>query len=259
MILESPALVLNIRMQDVLDILESTLEERNWLHFDLVNMKLQYVPYYLFNYDVLLEQKVQDQTFSQGFSGLMAMNAIDGKLEPVLTQIIEQQPVDYERKISHDLKFEVMQPALRGDEAKKTAVLKLAGQFNVGKDNVAVTGFRMVYWPIWKVFVTLPNKKIQRILIDGVAGYPLNIQEVPEREPTWIEITQETFEKLKTPSGWAELSKKAFKVTASVFKGATGKKEKSKAGSASAWLFHSKYGRWTLLAVLILILILVLL
>ncbi len=255
MILDNPALVLNIRMQDILDILESTLKERNWQHFDVANLKLSYLPYYIFNYDVLVEQKAGEQTYSQGFSGTMAMSAVDGKLEPLLTQIMEQQPVDYEKKVSHDLKYELNPPALKPDEAKQTAILKLAAKFGTGKDSIAVTGFRLVYWPVWKVFVTLPNKHIQRILVEGVSGYPLNIEEVPERELTWMEVTQETLEKLRTPKGWAELSGKLLNLTASAAKSAAGKKQKGFVSELVHWLLHTKLGRWTLLGIAVIILI----
>ena len=83
-LLENPALSLSIGMQDILGILEATLREKNWKNFELANLKLVYEPYYIFNYDLLVEQEVQGQTFSQGTSGIIAMNAINGKLEPVL-------------------------------------------------------------------------------------------------------------------------------------------------------------------------------
>ena len=133
MILENPALTLSIRTKDVTEILEGVLKERNWNHFELANLKLAYVPFYIFNYDTLVEQEMQGQTYSQGFSGLMAMNAITGKLEPLLTQIMEEQPVDYEREISHELKYEMQSPAISMQEVKDTANIKLAGQFNVEK------------------------------------------------------------------------------------------------------------------------------
>ena len=258
MILENPALTLSIKTKDVTEVLEGVLKERNWKHFELANLKLVYVPFYIFNYDTLVEQEVQGQTYSQGFSGLMAMNAITGKLEPLLTQVMEQQPVDYEREISHDLKYEMQNPAISMKEVKETANIKLAGQFNVGKDSMAVAGFRLVYWPIWRIFVTLPSKAIQKIEIEGVSGYPMNIEEVPEREKTWIEVTEETLDSLKTAKGWADLTKKAVQVTAT---GLKGKKEGSgsKASSLITWLFKTKTGLYSLVAIAVLIAIILLL
>ncbi|MFH0986825.1 MAG: hypothetical protein V1911_02120 [Candidatus Micrarchaeota archaeon] len=230
MILENPALVLNIGMKDIMEILESTLKEKNWRNFDMANMKLVYVPYYIFNYDTLVEQKMQDQTFSQGFSGTMAMHAVSGKLEPLLIEVMEKQPVNYEREVSHDLKFEAQKAAINMAEVKDTAKIKLAGQFNVGKDSMATSGFRLVYWPVWVVFVTLPNKKIQKMEVEAVSGYPMNIEEVPERELTWVEVTQDTIEKMKTAQGWAELSKTAASAVGGAAKAAAAKSKSAGGG-----------------------------
>ena len=254
MILENPALTLSIGTKEVTEIIEGILKQRNWNHFDLINLKLSYIPFYLFNYDTLIEQKEGGQTYSQGFSGLMAMNAIDGKLEPLLTQILESQPVDYEREISHDLKYEIQRPAINLQEAKESAKIKLAAKFNVGKDSMTTTGFRLVYWPIWIVFVTLPKGGIQKIQIEAVSGYPMNVEQVPEREKTWIEVTEETIDSLKTPEGWLNLTKKAIEVTSSGLK----KTSKQATGTSNAinWLFKTKAGRYTLLLLAILIAIL---
>ena len=254
MILENPALTLSIGTKDVTEIIEGILKDRNWNHFDLINLKLSYLPYYLFNYDTLIEQEMQGQTYSQGFSGLMAMNAIDGKLEPLLTQILESQPVDYEREISHDLKYEIQNPAISMKEAKEAAKIKLAAKFNVSKDSMSTTGFRLVYWPVWVVFVTLPKGGIQKIQIEAVSGYPMNIEKVPEREKTWIEVTEETLDSLKTPEGWINLTKKAVELTSSGLKG--GSKKTKGVGNLIQWFTQTKTGRYSLLLIVILIAIL---
>lgn len=256
MILENPALALNIDMQSILEILESTLKERNWEHFELANLKLTYVPYYIFNYDTLIEQKIEEQTFSEGFSGLMAMNAINGKLEPLLTQIMNDQPVDYEREISHEMQYEMLNPAISMQEVKDTCKIKLAGQFKVGKDSLAVSGFRLVYWPVWKVFVTLPSKKVQRIEVEAVSGYPMNIEEVPEREKTWMEVTSDTLKELKTAKGWVNLSKTTIQTTGSAIK-TVGEKSSGPVSTITQWLFYTKNGRYVLLGLLAIIAILI--
>lgn len=254
MILENPALALNIKVQDVLGIIEEILKSKNWGHFEVMDVKLTYTPFYIFNYDTLVEQKVEEQTFSQGFSGVMAINSITGKLEPLLTKILEEQPVTYEREISHDLQYEIEKPAIREKEINETCKIKLAGQFGVGKDSMAVSGFRLIYWPIWKIFVTLPDK-VQKMEIDGVRGNPLNFEEVPEREKGWLEVTADTFAKLKKPEGWGELAKKTIAASTAGVKGATGKPTGEKSSKVSFWLLHSKVGVYTLILIAILILL----
>jgi hypothetical protein len=253
MILENPALTLSIGAQDILEILEETLKERNWQKFDVANLKLTYVPYYIFNYDTLLEKTIEGDTMSQGFSGLMAMNAVTGKLEPSLTEIMEKQPVNYEREISHELQYEMQQPSILGDEIKQVAGIKLAAEFSVGKSALAISGIRLVYWPIWKVFVTLNSKKIQKIEVEAVNGMPMNIEEVPEREKTWMEVTSETIGKLKTPEGWAELSSVALKTTSQVVSAGTKKATENK---GIIDYLKTKSGIYAIIGVLIIVLIL---
>ncbi len=182
----------------------------------------------------------------------MAMNAIDGKLVPLLTQILESQPVDYEREISHELKYEIQNPAIQMNEAKEAAKIKLAAKFNVGKDSMSTTGFRLVYWPIWVVFVTLPKGGIQKIQIEAVSGYPIgDIERVPEREKTWIEVTEETMDSLKKPEGWINLTKTAVAMTSSGLK--AGSEKTGGAGNLIQWFTQTKSGRYSLLLIAILI------
>jgi len=261
MVLENPALALVVKTQDILSILESILKERNWKNFELANLKLVYNPVYLFNYDIIVEEQKGNQTVSQGTSGLMAMNGINGKLEPSLVDVIEKQPVSYEKEISHDIQYEIEQPAVTRDELKDSGRVKLASQLGLKKDSVTISGIRMVYWPIWTVFVEL-SSMVQKIEVDGVTGYPLNIQEVPEREKGWLEVTADTLQKMKSPSGWADLSSAAGSAaTHRLMRGAASATEQVKEGSSlhqtTKWLVTTKLGLYSLVLVAILILILV--
>lgn len=263
MLLEHPALKLTVGVQDIITVIEDLLREKNWKKFELMNFKLVYVPMYVFNYDVLMEQDVQGQTFSQGFSGTMALNAVDSKLEPVVTEILEKQPVEYEKDISHDFEYELEKPAITREELKDTCQIKMAGKFNVSKSSIAASGFRLVYWPIWRVFVTLP-KRIQKINIEAVSGYTLNIEEVPEKEKTWMEVTADTVDMLKTPGGWMKLTKSAAGMaTAGLKKGAHAAARTSSGAAGNPalsrlayWLLHNRNGQYTLLAMALLIFIL---
>ncbi|MBI4215068.1 hypothetical protein HY546_03655 [archaeon] len=242
MILDRPALKLNIGVEEILEILEDTLRERNWQNFEVASLKLVYSPYYIFNYDVL----IQSEAASQGFSGLMAINATTGKMEPQLAQIMEQQPVNYEKEPSHDIKFDLDSFALSEKELVDTCKMKLAAELQVPKDTLGVSAFRPVYWPTWRIFVSLP-RRTQRVDVDAVAGFPLNIQEVPMREKSWLEVTGETLGKLKSPKGWIEVSKAAVSHGAGA---AT-----SRGPGALSWL-GTKYGLYTVALIVILLVVL---
>ena len=264
MVLENPALGLNIKVDDILSILDGLLKEKNWKQFELANLKLLYSPYYLFNYDALAEQEVEGQTFSQGVSGRMAMDAVTGKLEPLLISIMEEQPSNMEKEITHGIEYEIISPTLREKELVEVGKIKLAGQLSVKKENIAVSGFQLVYWPVWRIWVSLP-KKIQRIEVEAVAGTPLNFEEVPSREKTWLEVSQDTLEKLKKPEGWVEVSKKAAGVAAGGMRAAMARGgggapemegEQRPSSKIIGWLTHSRYGMILLLILILVIVVL---
>jgi hypothetical protein len=257
MALENPALALTVKVQDILYILEGILKQRNWKDFELASIKLVYTPFHIFNYDVLIEDK--DSQTSQGTSGVMAINAVNGRLDPELVDIIEKQPVTYEKEISHDVQYEVAPTAISREELKETGRVKLAAQLGVKKENVSVSGIRTVYWPVWTVFAELTGM-IQKIEVDGVTGIPLNIEEVPTREKGWLEVTADTLQKMKSPSGWAELGGAAATAAGGrLASGAEKAGEQTKPGSPAhhtmKWFVTTKIGMYSLVLLLILILV----
>jgi len=260
MVLENPALVLSVRVQDILSILESILKERNWKDFELANLKLVYTPFYLFNYDILVESDKDGQSSSEGTSGLMAINAVNGKLEPLLVDIIEKQSVAYEKEISHDVQYEVEAIALTKEEVKDSGRVKLAAQLGLKKENVTISGVRAIYWPIWFIFVEL-SSMVQKVEVDGVTGTPLNIEEVPEREKGWLEVTADTLTKMKSPRGWAELGGTVASAAGGRLKSGVSKAgEQAKPGTPThntlRWFVTTKMGMYTLILILLLILVL---
>jgi hypothetical protein len=257
MALENPALALTIKVQDILYILEGILKQRNWKDFELASIKLVYTPFHIFNYDILVEDK--DSQTSQGTSGVMAINAVNGRLDPELVDIIEKQPVTYEKEISHDIQYEVAPTAISKDELKETGRVKLAAQLGVKKENVSVSGIRTVYWPVWTVFAELTGM-VQKIEVDGVTGVPLNIEEVPTREKGWLEVTADTLQKMKSPSGWVELGGSvATAAGGRLASGAEKVGEQTKSGSPAhhtlKWFVTTKMGLYSLVLLLILILV----
>lgn len=255
--LDNPAVSLRIQFKDIMDILSDILEERNWKKFDTSNIELEYRPFYIFNYDVLVEQDVGGRQVSEGFSGKTALNARDPDLEPLLIQIMDNQRIEFEKEISTEVDYDIKKPLISEDELKETCTMKLASQFNVSKDNVSTSAFRLVYWPFWVIFVSIPGEGTQKLLVDGFSGYPVNAEQVPEREKGWVEVSKETFQKLKSPKGWGELSKTAAKTTAGGVKTAVEKGgEEAKGAGAAHWLFRTKTGQYTVILLVLLLLIL---
>jgi hypothetical protein len=222
MILSLPTYKLRIRLNDALGILDGIMKEKHWRRFDVASIKLVYEPYFLFNYDVYLEMKDQVKgTVSQTFGSRMALNGVTGTLAPEIIRVIESQPVETEKEISHSIEFEVEKPTITDSEIKNVAKVKIAGQVGIGKEGVVVSGLKAVYLPVWRVFASIKGKGTYRIDIDGLMGLPFNYQQVPERERGVLEITQETLEELKNPNAWGKYAKKAIGLVEKKGKGET--------------------------------------
>lgn len=222
MILSLPTYKLRIRLNDALGILDGIMKEKHWHRFEVASIKLVYEPYWLFNYDVYLEMKDQVRgTVSQSFGSRMALNAVTGELAPEIIRVVESQPVETEKEISHSIEFEVDKPTITEEDIKSVAKVKISGQVGIGREGVVVSGLKAVYLPVWRVFTSIKSKGTYRIDIDGLMGLPYNYQQVPERERGILEITQETLEELKDPSAWGKYAKKAIGMVEKKGKGET--------------------------------------
>jgi hypothetical protein len=251
MLLDSPALQLRLTLKDALGIVERLLKERHWRQFDIDSVSLVYVPYWFFNYDIYQEAEGAAQTFSSQ----MCLNAITGKLEPVLINILDSIPVERSKEVKHDVKHTVDSPVIEKAEVANVAQLKVAGQVSLPKAAVTISGINLAYAPIWKIWISLPAGS-QRVELDGVSGSPLNIEAVPTKERGFMEVTQDMLEDLKTPQGWIDYSKKAFNWGMAASAGAGAGILKS---GALHWLLTTRNGQYTLLATLVAILIVYLL
>jgi len=253
--LDSPTASLSIQFSDVMEILESVLEEKHWKDFDSSSVELDFIPFYVFNYDVLVEQELRGEKVSQGFSGKTSLNAVEADIEPMITRIMDSQPVKFKKEIEVDYdNYNVNTPAVSEEELNRTCEIKLAAQYNVSKEDVATSAFRLVYWPIWTIFVNIPGEGVHKLQIDGVVGQPMNVEEVPEREKGWVEISKDTFSKLKSPRGWSEVGLKAARTAAGGVKSTASSGESGGSGVIS-WLFRTKTGRYTIMLLILLIVI----
>ncbi|MCD6414572.1 MAG: hypothetical protein J7L23_03000 [Candidatus Diapherotrites archaeon] len=255
-LLDAPAFQLRIEAKDALGILEGILREKHWRGFELANLSLVYVPYWFFNYDVYREE----EGHSESFSSQMCLNATTGEMEPLIARVVKEIPLEKSKEITHDVAFTVESPSVQKDEVKKIAPIKIAGQLGIPKSNVTISGITLFYIPIYKIWITL-RAGYRRLDLDGMSGSPLNIEEVPERERGFMEVTRDMLEELKTPKGWVDYSKKAFYWGLGVTTGMTQKamtsvQESSTIRNALKWLFLTRTGRYTLLVLIAAVLLL---
>lgn len=212
MLLDIPAVKNRLSINDVLGILDGVIKQKHWRTFDVASLKLVYIPFWTFNYDLYMEAKDQlGRTQSQAVGGRMAVNAISGNLSPEIIKMIEEEPVDLENEISHNIEYEMQKPAISEEEIKEIAKIKVAGNMGIAKENVTISGAKLIYVPIWNVFVKV-SKGVYKITIDSVMGYPSNYEKVPERERGIMEVTQDKLEELKNPQAWSQYGRRAISI-----------------------------------------------
>ncbi len=249
MLLDKPAFSLSISDSDLAGIVKAILKEKHWRNFKLASAKLVYVPHWIFDFDVYYETESGIETYSSQ----MAMDAVTGKLNPILIEIMKEIPVNKTKEIPDNATAE--QVAINLDEAKEVSKIKIAGQLKVPKEKITTYGFQITYLPVYRTWVTL-GKRIQRLDIDGISGSPINIQEVPEKERGIIEITADALEELKTPKGWVDYSKKAGKWVSDVAKATGGAiSGQFKKGGIINWFLFTRPGQYTILILVILLLL----
>lgn len=250
MLLDAPALQLRYTLKDTLGIVERVLKERHWKKFDIESISLVYVPHWFFNFDVYEEAEGRSQTYASQ----MAVDAVTGKLNPLIIQIMTNIPTKREREPKHGIEFEAWKPSIQKEEVKNIAVIKVAGQMQLPRESITVSGVNLLYVPYWQVWVRLPSGT-KRIDLDAISGSPQNIANVPERERGQLEVTMEMLQELTTPAGWVDYSKKAFDwgmgASAAAGAGIIGQLT----SGIVPWMINTKMGRYTALLIIILLLL----
>ncbi len=247
MLMDNPTLKLSISSNDIPGILKAVLKEKHWRNFQVASVKLVYVPHWFFNFDMYFESQEGIQTYSSQ----MALDAVTGKLNPIIVEILKEIPVEKIREISGG---EVEKPTIGKDELKEVAKIKMAGELKIPKDKLTIYGANLTYVPVYRAWVSL-GKRIVRIDIDGISGSPINVQDVPEKERGIIEVTADMIEDLKTPEGWIDYSKKAGDWISEVAKSTGGAVAKQVKSGAVKWLFTTKPGQYTILTLVVLALL----
>jgi len=247
MLLDAPALQLRYTLKDILGIVERVFKERHWRKFDIESTSLVYVPHWFFNFDVYQQAEGQ----AQSYASQMALDAVTGKLNPMIIQIMSNVPTKREREPTHGIEAEVRAPAVRQEEVKDIATIKVAGEMRIPKESVTVSGVNLLYVPYWQVWVRLPSGT-KRIDLDAVSGSPVFISDVPERERGTMEVTMDMLNDLKTPAGWVDYSSKAFNWGF----GVASETGHGLMSSIIPWVINTRVGQYTALAAVILLLVL---
>jgi len=219
MILNRPSFPISFTFESCTSLIEKIVKDHYWTDFSFASIKLKYVPYWFFNYDIFVESlhsERKEKIVSDHKFGSISLNALDGSLNEELALVIKDSKVERIREPVQGYEFEVSRPLILENKVEDIARIRLAKKFGVGLQNVVISGLRMIYVPEWILTVTVAEGNYQ-FNISAINGSILNEVEVPFRERGWIEVSKETISELKRPGAWIEYSKGVLSSAENVF------------------------------------------
>jgi len=200
MLVGNPVFPVSVGLEKAAGIIEKAIRAKNWKEFEKGKIKLVLKPFYLFYYDAVFKEK--------GKKPERGRLALDGETAELGREIAGAMPEEsgLVRELPDEYPLIVRKPLFSEKEAGKIALLKTSSLIGAERDSIVLTGFSLVYYPMWLVFVAVKQETIE-IEISAVTGDVLGEEKVPLREKGFVEITMETLEELKQPGAWLRYSK----------------------------------------------------
>jgi hypothetical protein len=202
----SPLLPLKVTGKKVAKDIESSIKEKNWHEFKIATLKLSLVPYFLFNYHYFKEKEVNgEKIIESSVDGFLLLNGESVSVEKDLSNLVKSNIKDVSNEAPL-IPFEEKETTIDKKEQSEIIQFKIAEYFHVPKENVVISNVKKVLIPFYETFVEV-KEGIFNIKINAVDGKVYGIDEVPEREKGFVELTKETINDLKDPKKWIEYTK----------------------------------------------------
>jgi hypothetical protein len=235
MYLGNPLLPINITAISAEESIKKKLNSKDWQEYELSPLKLNLLPYFLFNYHYFIEN-VSDgkSTVKSTVTGILAVDGHDVKVREDLVELLKH---NWKKSIPEAPRGEFHEKWNNIEKQEQDEVLKMktADYFKIPKQNVVISNPKKMLLPIYKTVAKLDGKEYP-LSVNAIDGTISGIKEIPSREKGYIELTRETINELKKPSSWIKYSKEALfegvgaigeKVGTKHTKEETSKKEKS--------------------------------
>ena len=233
MLVGNPVFPIGFQLEEVAALVEKILRKKNWKKFEKGEIKLVLIPFYLFYYDAAFEE--ENRLKKETEHGRLALNAETAELGRELADSMPEE-TQLAKELPDNYPLIVRKPIFSRQEAEKIALLKTASLVGTDRKNIVLTGFKMVYYPMWIAFATVAGKTSQ-LEISAVNGSVFGEENVPKREKGFVEITRETLEELKEPNAWLQYSKEIAQKTGERLAGRKETSEKhSILGRPSLWI-----------------------
>ncbi len=206
MFLGNPSLPVNMPVNEALEETQKILKEKNWLNFELGSLKLVLMPFFYFNYHYYREKENNgEKVIESSVDGFLALNGSELRINEDITDLIKNN-LKTITNTAPEIEFEEKETSVEKREQDEVLKFKTAEFFQIPKDNVVISSARKLFVPFYETFITI-EKNTFEIKINAVTKEIIGIEEVPEREKGFLEITKETIEDLSRPEGWIRYSK----------------------------------------------------
>ena len=253
MLLDKPAVKSVLDLDQIVSKAESELVSGGRREFELVDARLVYNPFWSFSFDALIEERNPEGEvdLTTGVSKKAVLDAHTGKLNVAFLDVVLNFSVPNQNEPTDKFPFDVNLLSVTLDEAKKSAVIKSAAMTGALKENVAVSGFRAFYWPVWQVVVKSKGETIN-FAFEGATGVLISEHSFGNSATGWNDAITNTATDLKNPLNWLKYLVSAIRLFFDsvfwVFKKLSGKETGSE---ALVWLFTTLRGFLTLLIIVL--------
>jgi hypothetical protein len=212
MLLDAQTFEIALTPEVALSLVQKQLASSGYRDVSVEQIRLFYTPFWAFTFDV--------EGTAQPISGKTAINASSGDVNEFVPALFDR-PLNKTRRTAENVESEVEPTSVDRAEIEHVAQARVAAQLGVKKDQVAVSAFQKIYVPFYRVWITAGGNPL-KAEVDGCLGATFGLEGLPKKAKTTDEITKETFEKLKSPSGWFDLAGKTVEAVVAALTGKEG-------------------------------------
>ncbi|MFA6268368.1 MAG: hypothetical protein WCW13_05505 [archaeon] len=209
MYLGNPLLPINITVASAEESIKKKLVAKDWHEYELKPLKLNLVPYFLFNYHYFIENGGDGKsTVKSTVTGVLAIDGHDVKVREDLVELLKHNWKKSSPEIPRG-EFHEKWNNVEKREQDEVLQMKTAEYFKIPKQNVVVSNPKKMMLPLYLTTVKIEETEYS-LIVNAIDGAISGIKEIPSREKGYMELTRETINELKKPSAWIKYSKEAL-------------------------------------------------
>ncbi len=195
MLLDAQTFELVLTPEIALGSVQKDLSRAGHKNIEVQQIRLFYEPYWIFTFDV--------EGAQQPISGKTALNASSGDVNEFVPMLLDR-PLNKTKNTAENAECEVEPTSVDRKEVEKVSQARVAAQLGVKKDQVSVSAFQKIYVPFYRIWLSVDGTPF-KAEVDGCLGATFGLEGVPQKQKGMDEVTKETIEKMKSPSGWMDL------------------------------------------------------